>query len=70
VKRAVWPLARLVLVGVTSIATRVAAVTLKEVEPVILRREAMIVVEPGPTAVARPVFVIEAAAEFADLQVT
>jgi hypothetical protein len=43
---------------------------LKVVEPVILRSEALIVVEPGPTAVARPVLLIEAAAEFADLQVT
>jgi hypothetical protein len=40
------------------------------VEPIILRREALMVVEPGPTAVARPVLVIEAAPEFADLQIT
>jgi len=60
----------LAFVGVRSIATKVAAVTLNVVDPDILPKWAVIVVEPGPTAVASPVLVIEAAAVFAELQVT
>jgi hypothetical protein len=63
-------LAMLAFCGVTSIATKVAAVTLKVVEPDILPIEALMAVEPGPTAVASPLLLIMAAAEFAELQVT
>jgi hypothetical protein len=69
-KRPVRPLAKLALVGVRSITTKVAAVTLRLVEPDIFPIVAVIVVDPGLAVVARPVLPIQAAAAFAELHVT
>jgi len=69
-KRPVRPLAMLALVGVRSITTKVAGVTLKLVEPDIFPIFAVIMVDPGLAAVASPALLIEAAAAFAELQVT
>jgi hypothetical protein len=69
-KRPAKPSAKLVLVGDKSITTKVAAVTLRLVEPDMLPIFAVMVVDPGPAVVANPVLLIEAAAEFAELHVT
>jgi hypothetical protein len=66
----VRPVAKLALVGVRSITTKVAAVTLRLVESDILPIFAVIVVDPGLTVVAMPVLLIRAAAAFAELHVT
>ncbi len=63
-------MATLALVGVRSITTKVAGVTLRLVEPDILPILAAIMVDPGPAAVTSPVLLIHAAAEFAELHVT
>jgi hypothetical protein len=57
-------------VGVRSITTKVAAVTFRAVEPDICPSVALMVVEPGLAAVASPALLIEAAAAFAELQMT
>jgi hypothetical protein len=69
-KRPVRPLAKFGLVGVRSITTNVAAVTLRLVEPDILPILALITVDPGPAVVASPALLIQAAAVFAELHVT
>ena len=53
-------------VGDTSITTKVAAVTLSVVEPDMCPSVALIVVEPGPAAVASPALLIEAAPAFGE----
>ena len=55
VKCCVVPLAMEYFAGVTVIDTRVAAVTLRVVEPLVLPEVAMMLVAPGLTEVARPI---------------
>jgi hypothetical protein len=64
------PLATLALVGVRSITTKVAGVTLRLVEPDMLPSFAVIMVDPGPAVVASPALLIRAAAAFAELHST
>ncbi len=63
-------MATLALVGDRSIATKVAGVTLRLVEPAILPILAVIMVDPGPAGVASPALLILAAAALAELHVT
>lgn len=68
--RCVKPLATLAFVGVMSTMTKVAAVTLKLVEPDIPPMLAVIVVAPGLSVVASPVLLTVAMFEFAELHAT
>ena len=63
-------MATLALGGVRSITTKVAAVTLRLVEPDIFPIVAVIMVEPGLAAVTSPALLIQAAAAFAELHAT
>ena len=63
-------MATLALVGVRSITTNVAGVTLRLVEPDILPIFAVIMVDPGLAAVTSPALLIQAALAFAELHVT
>jgi len=68
------PLAILEFAGVTPSDTRVAAVTVRVVDPDTLPRVAEIIVEPGLVAVVTPfdpeILLTEATVESAELQVT
>ena len=66
----VSPLAIEGFAGVTLIDESVAAVTVSVVEPVIAPETALMVVDPAPTAEARPAAEIVAAPVFVELQVT
>ena len=65
----VWPLAIEGEAGVTAIETRVAAVTVMVVDPVMLPEVELMVVVPTPVAVARPPAEIVATVAVEELQV-
>ena len=64
------PLTILGLVGVTSMDTSIAGVTINVVEPEILPDVALIVVDPAATEVANPAALIVAAPVLDEFQVT
>ena len=66
----VAPTGRLVLTGVTAIDTKVAAVTVRLVEPEIAPTAADMVTDPGETAVASPLLLIVAHVVSEEAQVT
>src|ERR1041385_8867178 len=66
----VVPMAMLGLAGVTAIETRLALVTVSEVEPLTAPEVAVMVAGPGPVLVARPEASMEATFRFDDDQVT
>ena len=66
----VVPIAILELAGVTAIETRLALVTVSEVEPLTEPDAAVMVAVPGPVLVARPAALIDDTLTFEEDQIT